>query len=138
MKAALARHALRLAEADRKLRHGCLKTKEISPMSKLLCATTLAIATLAMVPVLVEAQPAPADSCIVVSVTAGGLTRVIAGDRAQRRLQRYMWERNLATVPFGPVTTTCMGWGVVGARPVCKSSTTVCTSYPLEAAVPVK
>ena len=102
-------------------------------MGKFLCATTLgAIAALVMVPVSVEAQRAPAKNCIVVTVTAGGLTRVIAGNRAQERLQRYISERNLSTVPFGPVITTCIGWEV-GARQVCRSSATVCTAHPPEA-----
>ena len=102
-------------------------------MGKFLCATTLgAIAALVMVPVSVEAQRAPAKNCIVVTVAAGGLTRVIAGNRAQKRLQRYISERNLSTVPFGPVITTCIGWEV-GARQVCTSSATVCSTHPPQA-----
>jgi hypothetical protein len=97
-----------------------------------------AILALALAPRLVEARPVAEGKCFLVTATGGGLTRVIATNRAQRRLQRYIWASNLTTVPFGPITTTCMGWGVVGVRPDCKSSATVCTPYPPGAAVPVK
>ena len=97
-------------------------------MSKLM-VLLVSLGTVAMLASqLVKAQPAPAKNCSTVSVTAGGLTPVIAGNRSKRSLEKYLLKNNL---PLGLLTTTCASGGLGEARPSCTSSVIVCTASPI-------
>ena len=80
------------------------------------CAITLKTTTKSITQVrrdqkVMEAQPAQAGNCSTVSVTAGGLTLVIAGNRSKRSLEQYILKNNL---PLGLLTTSCTGAGLGG------------------------
>lgn len=108
--------------------------EEIVVSKLLVFLVTLGVGA-ALAPQLVEAQPAQAGNCSTVSVTAGGLTLVIAGNRSKRSLEQYILKNNL---PLGLLTTTCTGAGLSGVRPSCTSSAIVCSPSTPAPAAPVK
>jgi hypothetical protein len=91
-------------------------------MAKLLAA---ALAVGAIAAFNLDAQPAQARHCSVVTATARGATQGMATRRADRRLRRYVSHHGLG-VRAGP-RNACQGWGTSLVLPVCKSAVLVCS-----------
>jgi hypothetical protein len=93
-------------------------------MSKLLVA---AIAIGAIAAFNFAPQPSQARDCSKVTATARGVTRGVATERADRRLNRYVTgSLNGQSVRAGP-HHSCQGWGAEGLRPACESAAVVCS-----------